>query len=66
MKVPRLGVKSELQLPAYPQPQQQQHWIPAASMPKLAAMHGPQPTEQDQRLNLHPTEPQWELQSSNF
>ena len=39
MEVPRLGIKSELQLPTY---------APAMELPD------PQPTECSQGLNLHP------------
>ena len=45
MEVPGLGVKSELQLPAY-----------ATATPQLVATLDPQPTERGQGSNLHPHE----------
>ena len=55
IEVPRLGVKSELQLPAYTtQPQHPGSEPSLRHTPQFTGMLDPQPTEQGQGSNLHP------------
>ena len=50
MDVPRLGVKLELQLPAYTQPQQHQIWVVPVTYTAAHSNAG----SSTQGLNLHP------------
>ena len=54
MEVLRLGVKSKLQEPATPQPQQGRIWATPGTCPTAHSNAGSLPTEQGQRSNLHP------------
>ena len=56
MEIPRLGVKSELQMLAYTTAtvMQDLSQIWAKSVAQVMATPDPRPTEQDQELNPHP------------
>ena len=54
MEVPRLGVKSELQLPVYTTATATQFRAESATYTTATAMPDPQPTERAQGLNPQP------------